>query len=80
VIDGRVRKAFRVASGSGDQAVVVEIAAAGAGVAMTVYATDPPDADRLALLESDARTARGWLPAQGRALAERAPVSAAVPA
>lgn len=49
ILDGRVRKAFR----SADAAVVVEIAPAGAGVEMTVYGAEPPDAAQLAILESD---------------------------
>jgi DNA-3-methyladenine glycosylase II len=49
VIAGRVRKAFR----SADDAVVVEISPAGPGVELTMYAAEPPDADKLALLETD---------------------------
>ncbi|MCW6008940.1 hypothetical protein K1W54_31015 [Micromonospora sp. CPCC 205371] len=69
IVDGRVRKAFPIQGGvqgsiqrgvqggvhgsSADEAVVVEIAPAAAGVEMAVYAAEPPDADGLAVLESD---------------------------
>lgn len=53
ILEGRVRKAFRVQGGDADKAVVVEIAPADAGVEMTVYGAEPPDAAQLAILESD---------------------------